>query len=101
MKVIESGYYSFRSYSTMDTYEFLYRNTFNPLSPSENLIVAQGDKGSDLQFRLNTRLDGDMTYVLVMTTYSFKDTGAFSIIVQGPNKVILERLSEYTYVYIV
>ncbi len=85
----------------MDAYEFIYRNTFNPLSPSENLVVAQGAKDADLQFRLNIRLDGDMTYVLVMTTYLFKETGAFSIIVQGPNKVILERLSEYIYVYIV
>ena len=85
----------------MDAYGFIYRNTFNPLNPSENLLVAQGDKGSDLQFRLNIRLDGDMTYVLVMTTYLLKETGAFSIIVLGDNKVILERLSEYIYVYIV
>jgi len=85
----------------MDTYEFIYRNTFNPLSPSENLVVAEGDKGSDLQFRLITRLDGGMTYVLVMTTNLLKETGTFSIIVQGDNKVILERLSEYIYVYIV
>jgi hypothetical protein len=95
VKVIESGYYSFCSYSAIDTNEFIYKNTFNPLNPSENLLHAEDDSGSDLQFRLNIRLSGGMTYVLVMTTYQLKETGAFSISVQGPNKVILNRLSEY------
>jgi hypothetical protein len=84
----------------MDAYGFIYRNTFDPLNPLENLLHTQDEKGSDLQFRLNIRLDGDMTYILVMTTYLFKETGVFSITVQGDNKVILERLSEYIYVYI-
>jgi hypothetical protein len=101
VKVIESGYYSFCSYSTIVTSEFIYRNTFNPLNPLENLLDAEDDSGSDLQFKLNIRLSGGMTYVLVMTTYDLKETGAFSITVHGPNKVILERLSEYTYVCIV
>jgi hypothetical protein len=100
VKVNTSGYYSFRSYSTIDAYEFIYKNTFNPLNPSENLLYAEVDSGSDLQFRLNIHLRGGMTYVLVMTTYQIKETGAFSIIVQGPNKVILNRLSEYTCIYV-
>jgi hypothetical protein len=95
VKVIKSGYYSFRSYSTMDAYGFIYRNTFNPLNPTENLLQAEGDRDSDLQFRLNIHLSGDMTYVLVMTTYPLKETGTFSITVLGDNKVILERLSKY------
>ncbi len=100
VKVITSGYYSFRSYSTIDTNEFIYKNTFNPLNPLENLLDAEDDSCSDLQFRLNIRLSDDMTYVLVMTTYQLKETGAFSITVQGPNKVILERLSKYIYMLI-
>jgi hypothetical protein len=95
VKVIESGYYSFCSNSAIDTNEFIYKNTFNPLNPSENLLYAEDDSGSDFQFRLNIRLNGGMTYVLVMTTYQLKETGAFSITVKGPNKVILNRLSEY------
>ncbi len=95
-----SGYYSFRSYGTIDAYGFIYRNTFNPLNPLENSLHWEDDSGSDLQFRLNIRLSGGMTYVLVMTTYQLKETGAFSISVQGPNKVILNRLSEYIYVCI-
>ncbi len=101
VKVNTTGYYSFRSYSTIDAYGFIYRNTFNPLNPLENLLHREDDSGSDLQFTLDIRLSGGMTYVLVMTTYQLKETGAFSIIVQGPNKVILNRLSEYIYVCIV
>ncbi len=101
VKVNTTGYYSFRSYSDIDANGFIYRNTLNPLNPLENLLHAEDDSGSDLQFRLNIRLSGGMTYVLVMTTYQLKETGAFSISVQGPNKVILNRLSEYIYVCIV
>ncbi len=101
VKVNTSGYYSFRSYSDIDANGFIYRNKFNPLNPLENLLYAEEDSVSDLQFRLNIRLNSDMTYVLVMTTYQLKETGAFSITVQGPNKVILNRLSEYIYVCIV
>ncbi len=96
-----SGYYSFHSQSTMDAYGFIYKNTFNPLNPAENLLQAEDDGGSDFQFRLNIDLRGGMTYVLVMTTYLSKETGAFSIFVLGANKVILQRLSEYICLYCV
>ncbi len=96
MKVNTSGYYSFRSYSDIDAYGFIYKYTFNPLNPSENLLYAEDDSWSDLHFRLNIRLSGGMTYVLVMTTYLSKETGAFSIVALGANKVVLERLSKYT-----
>jgi hypothetical protein len=95
VKVIESGDYSFLSYSTMDAYGLIYRNTFNPLNPLENFLWADDDGGSDLQFRLNILLSGGMTYVLVMTTYKLNETSAFWIIVQGPKKVILKHLSKY------
>ncbi len=97
VKVIKSGYYSFRSYSSMDAYGLIYRNTFDPLNPAENLLQVEDDSGSDLQFRLNIQLSGDMTYVLVMTTNQLKQTGTFSIIALGTDKIILERLSKYIF----
>jgi len=100
VKVDTSGYYSFCSYGTIDAYGFIYKNIFNPLNPSENLLYAEDNSGSDWQFRLNIRLSGGMTYVLVMTTYQLKEAGAFSISVQGPNKVIFNRLSEYIYMFV-
>lgn len=41
VKVNTSGYYSFRSDSTMDTYQFIYKITFNPLKPSENFLPGE------------------------------------------------------------
>jgi hypothetical protein len=101
VKVIASGYYSFCSYSAIDANGFIYKSTFNPLNPSENLLDAEDDSDSHLQFRLNIYLSSGMTYVLVLTTYQLKETGAFSISVQGPNQVIFNNLSEYIYVCIV
>jgi hypothetical protein len=79
----------------MDAYGLIYRNTFDPLNPAENLLQVDDDEGSDFQFRLNIHLSDDMTYVLVMTTYQSDETGLFSITVLGTNKVILKRLSKY------
>ena len=95
MKVIKTGYYSFVSDSNIDAYGFIYRNTFDPLNPTENLLQAEDDDESNSQFRLNIHLSDGMIYVLVMTTYQSKETGTFSIVVLGANKVILERLSKY------
>lgn len=71
------------------------KNSFNPLNPSENLLHQDDDSSSNSQFRLNFRLSGGMTYVLVMTTSLFKETGVFSITTFGVDKLILQQLSEY------
>jgi hypothetical protein len=99
VEVIESGYYTFLSYSRIDTYGYIYKDKFNPLNPLENLLSINDDGGFNLQFRLDIRLDVDMTYVLVVTTYDSRGTGKFSIAVLGKNKVTLERLSEYIFVF--
>ncbi|CAF1303082.1 unnamed protein product [Adineta steineri] len=93
VKVIETGYYTFRSSGNIDSYGSIYKNKFNPLDPSDNLLKTDDDDGSDIQFKLDVHLDAHMLYVLVMTTYESKETGEFSIIVAGKKKVILERLS--------
>ncbi|CAF3557799.1 unnamed protein product [Adineta steineri] len=93
VKVIETGYYTFRSSGDIDSYGSIYKNKFDPLDPSENLLKTDDDSGSDTQFKLDVHLDVDMIYVLVMTTFDSKETGEFSIGVLGKKKVILERLS--------
>jgi hypothetical protein len=85
----------------MDAYGIFYKNTFDSLNPAENLLRVEDDGCSGFQFRLNIRLSGGMTYVLVMTTYLPKETGAFSIFALGANMVVLERLSKYGYIRIV
>jgi len=101
VRVIESGYYTFQSDSTMDTYGYIYKDKFDPMNPLENWLHSNDDGGSNLQFRLDIRLFVDMTYVLVVTTYDSRGTGKFSISVFGNNTVTLEHLSEYIYICIV
>ncbi|CAF1439386.1 unnamed protein product [Adineta steineri] len=93
VEVTESGYYTFRSSGGIDGYGSIYKNKFNPLGPSENLLKTDDDSGSNAQFKLDVHLDVDMIYVLVVTTYESKETGELSISALGKNKVILERLS--------
>ncbi|CAF0987415.1 unnamed protein product [Adineta steineri] len=93
VQVIESGYYTFRGSGEIDPYGSIYKTKFNPLDPSENLLDQEYGHGSDIHFKLDIHLNGDMAYILVVTTFESKDTGEFSIVVSGKNKVILERLS--------
>ncbi|CAF4171734.1 unnamed protein product, partial [Adineta steineri] len=93
VKVIESGYYNFRGRGDIDPYGSIYKNKFNPFDPSENLLDQDYDRSSDIQFKFDIHLDVDMIYVLVVTTYDSKETGKFSILIFGKNKVNLERLS--------
>ena len=96
VKANQSGYYSFRSYSSIDTYGSIYRKTFNPLTPLENFLQTDDDNNNNLQFRLDVRLSGGAAYVLVITTYPLKGMGAFSIVAFGVNTIVFERLSKYT-----
>ncbi|CAF1480449.1 unnamed protein product [Adineta steineri] len=93
VKVIESGYYTFLGSGDIDGYGSIYEDKFNPLDPTENLLDKDYDGGSNIQFKLVIHLDVDRKYVLVVATYDSKETGEFSIVVLGKNKVIFERLS--------
>ncbi|CAF3936588.1 unnamed protein product [Adineta steineri] len=93
VKVIKSGYYTFRGSGSIDPYGSIYKNKFNPLDPWENLLNQEYAHGSDIRFKLDIHLDVDMIYVLVMTTFGSKETGDFWINVLGENEVVLDRLS--------
>ncbi|CAF4002100.1 unnamed protein product, partial [Adineta steineri] len=94
VKVTESGYYTFRSSGDIDGYGSIYKNKFNPLVPSENLLKTDddSDRSSVDQFKLDIHLDVGMIYALVVTTYESNETGEFLIVVLGKSKVIFERL---------
>jgi hypothetical protein len=97
LNVVEDGIYSLWSSSTMDTYGYLYNNTFNPFNPSTNLLTMDDDSNGGGQFRLTTDLQANTTYLLLVTTYSRNVVGPFSIFVSGPNNVNLNRSREYMY----
>ncbi|CAF1084670.1 unnamed protein product [Adineta steineri] len=93
VKVIKSGYYTFRGSGSIDPYGSIYKNKFNPLDPWENLLNQEYAHDSDIRFKLDIHLDVDMIYVFVMTTFGSKESGDFWINVLGENEVVLDRLS--------
>ena len=85
INVYTAGNYIITSSSSMDTYGYLYTNTFYATYPSFNLLQFNDDgvlSGGD--FSLSSVLQIMTDYILVATTYSSSDVGAFLIIVQGP-----------------
>lgn len=101
MKIKTTGYYNFHSYSLMNAYGSIYKNTFNPLDPSENLLDADDEGGLHSQIKFHIHLKGGMTYVLVMTTGLIREIGAFSIVVSGIGQVLFDRPSKYIYICVV
>ncbi|CAF0825500.1 unnamed protein product [Adineta steineri] len=93
VKVIKSGYYTFRVSGAIDPYGSIYNNKFNPLDPVDNLLNQDYAHNSDIQLKLDIYLNANIIYVLVMTTFDSKEIGEFSINISGRNEVNLKRLS--------
>ncbi len=95
VKVIETGNYSLGSNSTIDTYGYIYNNSFDPFHLTMNLLIENDQSYGNNQFKLVTPLQVNTTYILVVTTYSPNVTGKFSVLVIGPNNVIFNHISKY------
>ncbi|CAF4231471.1 unnamed protein product [Rotaria socialis] len=87
VRVSNYGIFSLTSKSNIDTYGYLYINTFDPASPSSNLLLENDDGGGSGQFGLTYSLLIDSIYVLVATTYYPNVTGLFSVSAPGPGFV--------------
>ncbi|CAF3374321.1 unnamed protein product [Rotaria sp. Silwood1] len=87
VSVVKSGKYHFTSKSHIDTYGYIYNNSFNSSNPGLNLITENNDSGEKKQFKLKAHLQAWETYVLVITTYTPNVRGAFSIVASGPTSV--------------
>jgi hypothetical protein len=75
------------SYNNMDTHGFLYNGTFDPLSPSTNLIMRDDDGAGNGQFKLTAFLEAGVPYTLVVTTHQAGITGPYSVVATGPGDV--------------
>ncbi|CAF1210287.1 unnamed protein product [Adineta ricciae] len=93
INVSTSGYYRIASNSTMNTYGYLYNGTFDPSFTSQNLIIENDNSAEHEQFGFAYALQSAGTYVVVVTTYSARITGAFSLIMDGPGTVNYEQLN--------
>jgi hypothetical protein len=80
----------------MDTYGFLYNDSFNPIYPYRNLFMRDDDGAGYGQFKLTTFFEANITYVLVVTTFERLESGSFSIFTSGPNDVRLNPIPDGT-----
>ncbi|CAF0857365.1 unnamed protein product [Adineta steineri] len=93
VNVHKSGYYTFLSESTKDTYGVIYEEYFNPPNPNKNRLLDDDDSCKLRQFRFTIALETSITYILVVTTWSPGIEVAFSILVSGPNNIDLKSIS--------
>ncbi|CAF3759357.1 unnamed protein product, partial [Rotaria sordida] len=91
--VYTTGIYTFRSICTIDTYGYLYVNSFNPNNVTSNLVTSNDDDIGTFQFLMTYRLEAGITYILIFTTYPSDVTTSFSINVAGPAGVNLLRMN--------
>ena len=77
----------------MDTYGYIYNNSFVPVAPFENLMASDDDSAGNLQFGFYVELDTSTTYFLVITTYNQMMTGTFSIIATGLASIVFSPIN--------
>ncbi|CAF3377068.1 unnamed protein product [Rotaria sp. Silwood1] len=87
LNVSTAGSYSIMSNSSIDTYGYIYNNSFTPSDPSTNMITYDDDGAGARQFLLTIQIDTVARYILVATTYSTNVQGSFLIIANGPGSV--------------
>ena len=93
MKVSMTGNYTIVCHSNIDSYGYIYNNTFDPVFPFLNLLKSNDDTGGNRQFKLQLVLQIRTQYILVMTTYDVGVTGSFSIITTGPASISLSSVN--------
>ena len=92
LDVVTAGYYLLVSNSSIDLHAYIYQDTFDPLNPSSHLRV---EKIGDLGFRLRVFLEGNTTYVLVVTPVIHNHTGPFSLAIEGSPDINTGRVSKF------
>lgn len=95
MKIKTPGVYVISSDSLIDTYGYIYKDHFNPLDPTENILSQDDGSCGHNQFKLVLYLQSSVTYVLVMTTYELETIGKFIVFASGPSDITFTRISEY------
>ncbi|CAF1619286.1 unnamed protein product [Adineta ricciae] len=83
IRASKDGNYTFFSISSMNTYVYLYKNSFDSSHPSQNLIISNDDGDTNQQFQLQTTLQSQYTYILVVTTTNEDNRGNFQIAASG------------------
>jgi len=91
--VPETGYYVLGTNSTINTFGYLYLNSFNPLNIEQNLIQGDDDKGDDGQFVISYEFKSTKTYILVVTTHDQLVIGPFQVLSVGLKPVTFTSMN--------
>ena len=91
--VYTAGNYTIRSSGRLDTFGYLYINTFDPTSPRLNMFQFNDDDGGSSQFLLSMWLETMNAYIVVVTTFPPLLTGAFCITMRGPAAVTISLIN--------
>ena len=85
--MITDGIYTIVSYGYKHEilHGYLYRDYFNPLNPSDNLLLQDYRSCNPDDFKLIYHLCSNTTYVLIVTTFFSSKITNFLIFGYGPN----------------
>jgi hypothetical protein len=97
INVPEIRTYTIWSSSNIDTYGFIYENSFDPLNPRENSFEQNDNGYTNGQFKFELPFYSDTTYILVVTKKKSKDIDNITINLSGVNNVIIKNLSKFKY----
>ena len=87
------GVYVISSNSTFAISGTLYQDEFDSIDPSRNVIAAEDNRCANAQFRLETFLETNITYILVVAT-CWNDIGQYSIVSLGEGPLSFTRLGK-------
>jgi hypothetical protein len=91
INVSTSGNYSIWSNSNIDTYGYIYDNSFNPSFPTQYLLLYDDGAGNG-QFMFTMTLHPLINYILVATTFLQNTIGEFTIYATGLAMLSFSRL---------
>ena len=89
-----SADHEFYSTSDLDTYGYLYRDSFNQTQRRRNLQTEDNDSGGNSQFLFTFWLEASTSYIVIVSTYSAWETGAYTLTMSGPDSTTMTRLDE-------
>ncbi|CAF4449452.1 unnamed protein product, partial [Adineta steineri] len=82
------------SSSTFGIYGYFYENSFDPYYSNRNLIASNYDDSDNTQFRINVTLQFQRKYILVITSFGYNITGAFSIKAMGSTSLLFTPINQ-------
>jgi len=90
LSVSVSGSYDFSSVQNYDGFLVLYFNSFNPVSPLLNALIANDDELDFGTSGFTINLTASTNYFLITTGALNSDFGTFTNTITGPGQILLD-----------